>query len=67
MTKEPVETPRGHAAWKAERERIAERNEAAWARGRQDRAARNAQAAVGRRDAERRDSQNLPTQPTRPV
>ena len=67
MSKEPVEQPRGHAAWKAERQRIAERNEAAWARGRQDRAARNAQAATGRRDAERRDSQNLPKQPTRPI
>jgi len=64
MSKDPVEPPRGHAAWKAERERIAERNEAAWARGRQDRAARNAQAALGRRDAERRDSANLPKQPT---
>ena len=65
MSKEPAEAPRGHAAWKAERQRIAERNEAAWARGRQDRVARNAQAALGRRDAERQDSANLPKQPER--
>ena len=60
---EAREPLRGHAAWKAEKERIAERNEAAYARGRQERTARNAAAMDSRRAAERRDRANLPSQP----
>ncbi len=63
MAKEPVEPPRGHAAWKAEKQRIASRNEAAWARGREDRAAHNADVARERRAAERRETASLPKQP----
>ena len=54
---------RGHAAWKADKERIAERNEAAFARGRQERTARDAAAMEGRRAAEKRERANLPSQP----
>lgn len=55
MAKEEPEAPRGEAAWKAEKKRIADRNEATYARGRQDRAARNAQAADKRVAAEKRE------------
>jgi hypothetical protein len=64
---EAPEPPRGHAAWKAEKERIAERNEAAYARGRQERMARNAAATQGRRAAERQERANLPSQPQGPA
>jgi hypothetical protein len=60
---EAREPLRGHAAWKAEKERIAERNEAAFARGRQERTARDAAAMEGRRAAEKRERANLPAQP----
>jgi hypothetical protein len=63
MSKEPTEPLRGHAAWKAAKQRISERNEAAYARGRQERAARNADAIDRRRQADRRDSAKLPRQP----
>ena len=60
---EAQEPLRGHAAWKAEKERIAERNEAAFARGRQERTARDVAAMEGRRAAEKRERANLPSQP----
>jgi hypothetical protein len=60
---EAREPLRGHAAWKAEKERIAERNEAAFARGRQERTARDAAAMETRRAAEKRERANLPSQP----
>jgi hypothetical protein len=63
MSKEPAEPLRGHAAWKAAKQRISERNEAAYARGRQERAARNADAIDRRRAAERRETAKLPQQP----
>jgi hypothetical protein len=65
MTKASPEPPRGEAAWKAAKQRIADNNEAAYARGRRDRAARNAQAVDERRASDRRDRQKLPTQPGR--
>lgn len=65
-TREAQDPPRGHAAWKAEKERIAERNEAAYARGRQERTARNAAAMLGRRAAEKQERANLPSQPHGP-
>jgi hypothetical protein len=52
--------PRGEAAWKAEKQRIAERNEAAYARGRRERAARDADAARQRLEADRRDVASRP-------
>jgi hypothetical protein len=60
---EAREPLRGHAAWKAEKERIAERNEAAFARGRQERTARAAAAMEGRRAAEKRERASYPSQP----
>ena len=60
---EAGEPLRGHAAWKAEKERIAERNEAAFARGRQERTARDAAAMEDRRAAEKSERANLPSQP----
>jgi hypothetical protein len=63
MPKEAPEPLRGEAAWKAEKRRILERNEAAYARGREDRAARNARAIAARRANERRENASLPKQP----
>lgn len=63
MSKEAPVPPRGEAAWKAEKKRISDRNEAAYARGRQERAARNVQFAKTRRVNERREDSNLPSQP----
>jgi hypothetical protein len=60
---EARESLRGHAAWKADKERIAERNEAAYARGRQERTARNAAAMKNRRATEKSERANLPSQP----
>jgi hypothetical protein len=63
-SKEEAREPlRGHAAWKAEKERIAERNEAAYARGRQERTARHAAVMENRVAEERRERANLPSQP----
>lgn len=63
MSKEPTTPQRGDDAWKAARQRVADNNKAAYARGRQERAARDADAADRRRAAERREAVNLPTQP----
>jgi hypothetical protein len=63
VSKEPAGPLRGEAAWKAEKKRISDRNEAAYARGREERAARNVQFAKDRRVKERREDSNLPEQP----
>ncbi len=47
------EPPRGEAAWKATKQEIADRNEAAYARGRRERAARNVAWAKRRNEQER--------------
>jgi hypothetical protein len=61
----PVEPLRGEAAWKAAKKGVAERNEAAYARGRRERAARHS-AWVGRRiEEEREANRRLPRQPAR--
>jgi hypothetical protein len=64
MSKEEKEPPRGEAAWMADKRRIAAKNEAAYARGREERAASNARDANRRRAAERRDYASLPKQPS---
>lgn len=64
MTKKPVEPLRGDAAFRAAKQRVAEKNEAAYARGRAERAARDAATLSRRREAERREADDLPTQPT---
>jgi hypothetical protein len=63
MSKQPSEPLRGDAAWKAAKQRVSDNNEAAYARGRKDRMARNVQVADQRRAAERRENASLPTQP----
>ena len=60
MSKPTNENLRGEAAWKAAKREIAERNEAAYARGRKDRVARNAQSQVRRMEQERESNRGLP-------
>jgi len=55
--------PRGDAAWEAAKARIAERNEAAYARGRKQRDEHDAEVLRRRAAAERREFANLPEQP----
>jgi hypothetical protein len=56
MSPKPSAEPlRGEAAWKAERERIAKKNDATCAQGRRDRDARDAELAKRQREAERLD------------
>jgi hypothetical protein len=64
MNKKPDEPLRGEARYTAEKRAIAERNEAAFKRGRAERTARDAAADDRRRAAERRESDQLPVQPT---
>lgn len=65
MTKKKQDEPlRGEAAFRAAKQRVAERNEAAYARGRAERAASDAAVLSQRRAAEQREAEELPTQPT---
>jgi hypothetical protein len=57
----PAENLRGEAAWKAAKQEISDRNEAAYARGRKDRVARNANFAVRRMEQEREANRDLPS------
>jgi hypothetical protein len=60
------ETPlRGDAAWKAAKKAISDRNDAAYARSRKERAEQDAATRARRVAAERRADANLPTQPGR--
>jgi hypothetical protein len=63
MTTEKGAPLRGEAAWKAAKQRIADRNDAAYARGRKERAAQEAAARARRADADRRSDANLPQPP----
>ena len=63
MSTKDTEPPRGEAAWMAEKKRIAARNEAAYARGREAEAERVAALRRRRAAAERREFSNLPSQP----
>ena len=56
---------RGDAAFRAAKKQISDNNEAAYARGRQERAARNAQAIDKRRAADRETRGKMPRQPGR--
>jgi hypothetical protein len=56
----PTEPVRGENAWKAAKKAVADRNDAAYARGRKERAAQNAQSATKRYEEERRAVQDLP-------
>ena len=63
MTDEAQGPPRGEAAWKAAKQRIAANNDAAYARGRKERDAQDAEAAKRRRAADVADAKNVPTPP----
>jgi hypothetical protein len=65
MSSDEFTPPRGDAAWKAAKQRVAERNDAAYARAKKERAEHAAQDRDRERLAERREFQNLPTQPDR--
>ena len=66
MTEKSKEPLRGDAAWRAEKKRISDNNDAAQKRGRELRAARDAQDAQRRRAADDRERASLPEQPQRP-
>jgi hypothetical protein len=63
MTDRKPATLSGDAKWKAVRAEVAKRNDAACRRGRELRAAHDAEAASRRREAERREVASLPVQP----
>jgi hypothetical protein len=63
MSEKTDEPLRGEAAYRAAKERVQKANEAAYARGREERAADAADAAGRRRLAERQSLKNLPKQP----
>lgn len=54
-----TEPLRGEAAWKAAKKDVADRNEAAYARGRRDRAAQAVAHATRRRDEEREANKGI--------
>ena len=62
MSEEAQGPPRGEAAWKAEKQRIAANNDAAYARGRKARAAKNSEAQARERAAAKAESKNRPQQ-----
>jgi hypothetical protein len=63
MTDKNAAPLRGDAAWRAAKAEIAKRNDAARARGAEERAANDAKAAERRRVADRIEASNLPEQP----
>lgn len=63
MTDKPTEPLRGDAAWRAQRDEIAKRNDAVRARAEREKVERNAAAATERMRKERDELQNLPEQP----
>ena len=63
MTKHPNEPVRGEAAWQAARTEIAQRNDAARARGGELRAAAEAAKVARRKADDAREREHLPEQP----
>lgn len=63
MTKNPDQPLRGEAAWKASKAELAQRNNAARARGGKLRAASEAAKLARRRAADAREREHLPVQP----
>jgi hypothetical protein len=63
MTSPPTEPLRGEAAWRAHRAAVEKRNEAARKRGREQRAATDAENLRRRAAAELRAASDLPVQP----
>lgn len=66
MTREKTEPLTGDAKWQAERKAIAANNDAAHKRARRDRDEEDAAVHARRREVERREMAELPSQPTRP-
>ena len=66
MTREKTEPLTGDAKWQAERKAIADNNDAAHKRARRDRDVEDAAVHARRREVERREMSELPSQPTRP-
>ena len=65
MSKQPINEPlRGEAAFRAAKLRVEKANEAAYARGRAERAEDAAEAAKRRFETERESMRNLPRQPS---
>jgi hypothetical protein len=68
MTRNKSDEPlTGDAAWRAAKQEISDRNDVAYKRGAERRAAEDAEALGRRRDADARDRAQLPQQPTRPT
>lgn len=66
MSKPPAEPLRGDAAWRATKDAIAKRNDAARARGAKERDAQAARAHAESRELARRELADLPRQPRQP-
>ena len=68
MTPEKNTTPlTGDAKWRAERKAIADNNDAAHKRARKERDAQDEAVHARRRESEKRELAELPTQPVRPA
>lgn len=63
MSQQTNEPLRGEAAFRAAKERIQKANEAAYARGRSERAAEDAAALARRRQIDEQAMRNTPQQP----
>jgi hypothetical protein len=61
MAKSSKEPLRGEAAWRAAKQEVSARNEAAYARGRDDRAKRNADAIRRRIEQDRQMTHDMPS------
>ena len=61
---EQQEPLRGDAAWRAERQRVADNNEAAYKKGREQRANQEARVTERMRADAERERRDLPEQPT---
>ena len=67
MSKDESTPLRGEAAWKAAKQDVAKRNEAAYARARKERTERDNDMRRREAVAERREFANLPKQPKPPA
>ena len=63
MKNEPAEPLRGDAKWRADRQRVADNNEQAYKRGREQRAVQTELIKTRERAAQRRQDAELPEQP----
>ena len=63
MTKPTEEPLRGDAAWRAAKQKVSDNNDAAYKRGREQRAAQDKDVMTKRREAARREDAQMPRQP----